>query len=74
MNNRLTNLSIQRVMHLATYPEAARAWPPDVLTRMHAYGPGTVRSSADYLRLVGLDVASKAAHTPEWCLRGRPPA
>ena len=75
MNNMLTNLSIQRMMHLTGYPEstASKVSPPDVLAYMDHYWHGNERTLKDYMAMVGMDVISKAQpQRLDWCLKGLP--
>ena len=76
MHNRLTNLTIQRLMHLASYPEAKTAdlvSPADILVQLSKYGLGSQRRLSDFLQMVGLDVWNKTTRTQLWCIEGTEP-
>ena len=70
IHNELTDLIVQRVQHLAKFPEAdapEKVQPASLLTRMSEFGPGPVRSEKDFAKNMGLDFVHRVQRAPAWC-------
>lgn len=76
IHNELTDLIIQRVQYLVTFPEADRkdkVSPSNLLTLMDRFGLGTRRTAQLFLRISGMDLANRKQHVPSWCTTGGSP-
>jgi hypothetical protein len=68
-------LVLNRVKYQLGYPESAKDMvkPKSLFTAIDQYGMGTERSLDEYLKIVGLDMATKEVTYTAWCETGMPP-
>jgi len=77
LHNQLTDLIVQRVQNLVRFPEAdapQKIRPQTLLTRLDAFGLGTVRTADQFTKIAGMDLVAKTQSVPDWCYDGRDPA
>jgi hypothetical protein len=78
-HNSITAEFLNRVKHLAGYPESSEALIsispiPDLLVHQDdLYGFGPERDGADYLRIAGVDPVGREMHRADWCYKCEAP-
>ena len=73
MHNYLQGMVVERIKQLIGYPESQRLEPENLNVDLEHFGLGKVRPLADYMAMVGVDVAAKTTTTPSWCQSGKTP-
>ncbi|CAB9506543.1 Glycosyltransferase (GlcNAc) [Seminavis robusta] len=74
VHNPLEELILDRIKCQLGFPEASRDMiPKSLLTAVHHYTMGKVRPLHDYMKMIGMNAATKEVTPMKWCEQGQPP-